>query len=162
MVDLRGNLGGYRTRRHAVLGAFVSPSTWPEEREGAWSMAGRFDVVPAMPIVRVRNVIDVSVAVMVDGLSFSASLLLADALEHGVRRVCSVVRRWVCAEGARAIRRPCFSLVPASSLDSRRQTELGSAPLPHSLFRMMQGAMPPALVEQSGSVASVFDLEQAR
>lgn len=129
MVDLRGNLGGYRTRRHAVLGAFASPSTWPEEREGAWSMAGRFDVVPAMPIVRVRNVIDVPVAVMVDGLSFSASLLLADALEHcveaGVFGCAPLGLRGGCSGNPE----PVF--LPGSGIEvliPRRQTELGSAP----------------------------------
>lgn len=80
MLDLRGNLGGYRTRRHAVLQAFLATELWPEEREGAWSMAGAFEAVPVMPVVRTKRPMDVSVAVMLDGGSFSASLLLADAL----------------------------------------------------------------------------------
>lgn len=127
MVDLRGNLGGYRTRRHAVLGAFASPSTWPEEREGGWSMAGRFDVVPAMPIARVRNVMDVPVAVMLDGLSFSASLLLAEALEHsvgaGVFGCAPLGLRGGCSGNPESV------FLPGSSLEvliPNRQTELGS------------------------------------
>ena len=77
-------------------------------------MAGRFDVVPAMPIVRVRNVIDVSVAVMVDGLSFVPPSCLLTRSSTVSGRVCSVVRRWVCAEGARGNPEPVFLLVPAS------------------------------------------------
>ncbi len=80
MLDLRGNLGGYRTRRHAVLQAFVSTESWPEEQEGAWSMAGAIEAVPVMPIVRTKRPMVVPVAVLLDGGSFSASLLLADAL----------------------------------------------------------------------------------
>ena len=129
MVDLRGNLGGYRTRRHAVLGAFASPSTWPEEREGAWSMAGRFDVVPAMPIARVRNVIDVPVAVMLDGLSFSASLLLAEALEHSVGAGVFGCAPLGLRGGCSGNPEPVF--LPGSGIEVLipiRQTELGSAP----------------------------------
>ena len=80
MLDLRGNLGGYRTRRHAVLQAFLAAELWPQEREGAWSMAGAFEAVPVMPVVRTKRPMDVPVAVLLDGGSFSASLLLADAL----------------------------------------------------------------------------------
>ncbi|MGB0509823.1 MAG: hypothetical protein ACPGGB_02790 [Flavobacteriales bacterium] len=129
MVDLRGNLGGYRTRRHAILGVFASPSAWPEEREGAWSMAGRFDVVPAMPIARVRRVIDAPVAVMLDGLSFSASLLLADALEHSVGAGvfgCAPLGLHAGCSG-----NPEPVLLPGSGIEvliPKRQTKLGSAP----------------------------------
>lgn len=135
MVDLRGNLGGYRTRRHAVLGAFASPSTWPEEREGEWSMAGRFDVVPAMPIARVRNVIDVPVAVMLDGLSFSASLLLADALEHSVGAGVFGCAPLGLRGGCSGNPEPVF--LPGSGIEvliPNRQTELGSdSPAPFAL-----------------------------
>lgn len=129
MLDLRGNLGGYRTRRHAVLGAFVSPSAWPEERERAWSMAGGFDVVPDMPIVRVRRVMNVPVAVILDGLSFSASLLLADALEHsvgaGVFGCAPLGFRGGCSGN------PEIVFLPGSGIEiliPKRQTELGSVP----------------------------------
>ena len=128
MLDLRGNLGGYRTRRHAVLGAFVSPSAWPEERERAWSMAGGFDVVPDMPIVRVRRVMNVPVAVILDGLSFSASSCLHDALEHSVGAGVFGCAPLGFRGGVRAIRRSCFSLVRHRDLDPQRQTELGSVP----------------------------------
>ena len=82
MLDLRGNLGGFRSRRHAVLGVFLAVPQWPEERELAWSdTLSVEDVVEAMPLVRTSKVLAKPLAVMVDGLSFSASLLLADALE---------------------------------------------------------------------------------
>lgn len=130
MVDLRGNLGGYRMRRHAVLGAFASPATWPEEREGAWSMSGRFDVVPAMPIARVRRVMDVPVAVMLDGLSFSASLLLAEALEFSVEAGVFGCAPLGLRGGCSGNPEPVF--LPGSGIEvliPKRQTELGSAPL---------------------------------
>ena len=82
MLDLRGNLGGFRSRRHAVLGVFLAVPQWPEEREREWSdTLSVEDVVEAMPLVRTSKVLAKPVAVMVDGLSFSASLLLADAME---------------------------------------------------------------------------------
>lgn len=80
MLDLRGNLGGYRTRRHAVLGAFLSEEGWPEEAEGAWEPMARLEAVSPMPLVRTRRPISVPAAVLLDGGSFSASLLLSDAL----------------------------------------------------------------------------------
>lgn len=81
MLDLRGNLGGYRTRRHAVLSFWLAPDLWPEERERAWGSAdSEFEPVPAMPLVRASRQSGASLAVLVDGLSFSASLLLVDAL----------------------------------------------------------------------------------
>ena len=129
IVDLRGNLGGYRTRRHAVLGAFVDVLDWPEEREGEWSTAGRFDVVPAMPLVHVQRVVDVPVAVMLDGLSFSASLLLAEALEHsadaGVFGCAPLGLRGGCSGNPEAVRLPGSGI---EVLIPKRQTELGNAP----------------------------------
>lgn len=80
LLDLRGNLGGYRTRRHAVLAAFLDVSLWPLEKEGLWSLSSSKEVVPPMPLVRVSRPLEVPVAVLLDGMSFSASLLLADAL----------------------------------------------------------------------------------
>ena len=80
MLDLRGNLGGYRTRRHAVLSAFLDVESWPVEMEGPWSLDTLMEPVPPMPLVQVSRPLDVPVAVMLDGMSFSASLLLADAL----------------------------------------------------------------------------------
>ena len=86
MLDLTGNLGGFRSRRHAVLGVFLDPSLWPEEREAQWgdSLVGE-EVVPAMPLVRSSRVMESPLVVMLDGLSFSASLLLADALKAAGR-----------------------------------------------------------------------------
>ena len=80
MLDLRGNLGGFRTRRHAVLGGFLDSEFWPLELEGNWDMHGEVERVPPMPVVRVRRPLRRPLAVMLDGGSFSASLLLADAL----------------------------------------------------------------------------------
>ena len=80
MLDLRGNLGGFRTRRHAVLGGFLDREAWPLELEGNWDMEGGVERVPPMPLVRVRRPLRRPVAVVLDGGSFSASLLLADAL----------------------------------------------------------------------------------
>lgn len=81
MLDLRGNLGGLRTRRHAVLSFFLEMKYWPEERERAWNAEEQdFSLVSPMPAVRPKRPVDLPVAIMVDGLSFSASLLLADAL----------------------------------------------------------------------------------
>jgi len=82
LLDLRGNLGGFRTRRHAVLGFFLPQSDWPEEREAEYNSGGLDSsrCVSPMPAVRVPKVHAASLAVLVDGLSFSASLLLLDAL----------------------------------------------------------------------------------
>lgn len=82
LLDVRGNLGGFRTRRHAVLSFFLPPSEWPEEREVAFSGPGQplEAVIPCMPALRVSKRHAGPVAVLVDGLSFSASLLLADAI----------------------------------------------------------------------------------
>ena len=104
MLDLRGNLGGYRTRRHAVLQAFLATELWPEEREGSWSMAGAFEAVPVMPVVRTKRPLGVPVAVMLDGGSFSAS---SSWLTHCCFRgghACLDVRPWDC-EGAVLARR---------------------------------------------------------
>jgi len=81
MLDLRGNLGGLRTRRHAVLSFFLDVEYWPLEHERPWN-AGEADFkpVPCMPAVRMNRPVEFPVAVLVDGLSFSASLLLTDAL----------------------------------------------------------------------------------
>lgn len=80
MLDLRGNMGGFRTRRHAVLGGFLDSEAWPLELEGNWNMEGDVERVPPMPLVRVRRPLRRPLAVVLDGASFSASLLLADAL----------------------------------------------------------------------------------
>lgn len=81
MLDLRGNLGGYRTRRHAVLSYWLAPGCWPEERERGWMAAdGEFEPVPAMPLVKASRPSGARLAILVDGLSFSATLLLVDAL----------------------------------------------------------------------------------
>lgn len=82
LLDLRGNLGGFRTRRHAVLSFFLSQAEWPEERESKIGADDKFlgPLIPPLPALRVHRRTDVPLAVMVDGLSFSASLLLADAL----------------------------------------------------------------------------------
>jgi len=80
MLDLRGNLGGYRTRRHAVLGAFLPEEDWPEEVEGSWMPMAGLEAVSPMPLVQTRRPISVPIAVLLDGGSFSASLLLSDAL----------------------------------------------------------------------------------
>lgn len=86
LLDLRGNLGGYRTRRHAVLAAFVKPAEWPVEQERPWGEQGAaLTEVPAMPALKRLRPIEAPLAVMVDGLSFSASLLLVDALLHAER-----------------------------------------------------------------------------
>lgn len=86
LLDLRGNSGGFRTRRHAVLAAFVKESEWPVEQEGAWRRTDDvFIEVPPMPSTKCRRPIEAPLAVMVDGLSFSASLLLVDALLHAGR-----------------------------------------------------------------------------
>ncbi len=86
LLDLRGNLGGYRTRRHAVLAAFLTEDQWPRESERPWGTGDSTWIeVPPMPSVRFRRPLDVPLAVLVDGLSFSASLLLADALLHSER-----------------------------------------------------------------------------
>ena len=81
LLDLRGNLGGFRTRRHAVLSVFLDPADWPIEYERTW---GRQDTtwteVPPMPLTSCGRPLDVPLAVLLDGLSFSASLLLTDAL----------------------------------------------------------------------------------
>ena len=92
-------------------------------------MEGRFDVVPAMPIARVRNVIDVPVAVMLDGLSFSASLLLAYALEHSVGAGVFGCAPLGLRGGCSGNPEPVF--LPGSSIEvliPNRQTELGSEP----------------------------------
>ncbi len=82
LLDLRGNLGGLRTRRHAVLSFFLEPAKWPVEREASFGNADEAfaAVIPPMPALRVARHCDVPLAVLVDGLSFSASLLLADAV----------------------------------------------------------------------------------
>lgn len=139
MLDLRGNLGGFRSRRHAVLGVFLDSELWPVEREGKWSMDGEFDEVPAMPQASVRRVLDVPVAVLLDGLSFSASLLLANALEESGR-----ARVFGCAPlGGRGgcSGNPESWTLPGSGLEvliPRRQTELGL--LPASEFDLPAGA----------------------
>ena len=129
MLDLRGNLGGFRSRRHAVLGVFLDSEAWPVEREGKWSMDGEFDEVPAMPLASVRRSLDVPVAVLLDGLSFSASLLLANALEETGR-----ARVFGCAPlGGRGgcSGNPESWTLPGSRLEvliPSRQTELGVLP----------------------------------
>lgn len=129
MLDLRGNLGGFRSRRHAVLGVFLDSESWPVEREGKWSMDGKFDEVPAMPLAPVRRVLDVPVAVLLDGLSFSASLLLAQSLEESGR-----ARVFGCAPlGGRGgcSGNPDSWTLPGSGLEvliPSRQTELGVLP----------------------------------
>lgn len=129
MLDLRGNLGGFRSRRHAVLGVFLDSESWPVEREGKWSMDGEFDEVPAMPLASVRRALDVPVAVMLDGLSFSASLLLAQSLEESGR-----ARVFGCAPlGGRGgcSGNPESWTLPGSGLEvliPSRQTELGVLP----------------------------------
>lgn len=85
MLDLRGNLGGYRTRRHAVLGVFLDEAEWPEEKEGRWTPRPEWSVVPHMPLVVTRRLCDMPLAVLLDGGSFSASLLLAGALREAGR-----------------------------------------------------------------------------
>lgn len=82
MLDLRGNLGGFRTRRHAVLSFFLAPSEWPVEMESEFGVNGEITerVIPPMTALKVSKRTDVPLAVLVDGLSFSASLLLADAV----------------------------------------------------------------------------------
>jgi len=81
MLDLRGNLGGYRTRRHAVLSFWLALDRWPQERERGWTSGeGEFETVPATPLVRANRPSGANLAILVDGLSFSASLLLVDAL----------------------------------------------------------------------------------
>lgn len=86
MLDLRGNLGGFRTRRHAVLSFFLAHEFWPEERERPWAGGEQdFKSVSPMPAVRSNRPVEWPVAVLVDGLSFSASLLLVDALLHRQR-----------------------------------------------------------------------------
>lgn len=86
LLDLRGNLGGFRTRRHSVLSAFLPESAWPEEWECGWGESPAGEVrVEAMPTYRVREPLDLPLAVLLDGLSFSASLLLTDALLHAGR-----------------------------------------------------------------------------
>lgn len=89
VLDLSGNMGGYRSRRHAVLSAFALAEYWPEEQERVFgSPESPFERVPGMPFVRVRHPLDSPLAVVIDGLSFSASLLLVDALlEMGRARV---------------------------------------------------------------------------
>lgn len=87
LLDLRGNLGGFRTRRHAVLGFFLAQSEWPEEREARYNAGGLEPsrLVPPMPALRVSMAHSAPLAVLVDGLSFSASLLLVDALQMSGR-----------------------------------------------------------------------------
>lgn len=81
MLDLRGNLGGYRTRRHAVLSFWLALDRWPQERERGWiSGDAEFETVPVTPLVRANRPLGANLAILVDGLSFSASLLLVDAL----------------------------------------------------------------------------------
>ena len=82
LLDMSGNLGGFRSRRHAVLSCFLDPMDWPAEMERDWEAVvdGPWEDVPSMPIVALSTDEDVRLAVLVDGLSFSASLLLADAL----------------------------------------------------------------------------------
>ena len=82
LLDLSGNLGGFRSRRHAVLSCFLDPMDWPAEMERDWDAAGDapWEDVPAMPVTALSTDEGVRLAVLVDGLSFSASLLLADAL----------------------------------------------------------------------------------
>ena len=81
LLDLRGNLGGFRTRRHAVLGVFLDPSEWPLEYERGWGLQDTaWSAVPPMPLISNGRPLDVPLAVLLDGLSFSASLLLTDAL----------------------------------------------------------------------------------
>lgn len=80
MLDLRGNTGGYRSRRHSVLGLFLSNEEWPLETERHWGHEAPFEPVEDGSLVRSKRTVRVPLSVMVDGLSFSASLLLADAL----------------------------------------------------------------------------------
>ena len=67
MLDLRGNLGGYRTRRHAVLGVFLDEAGWPEEKEGRWTTRPEWGVVPHMPLVETKRICDKPLAVLLDG-----------------------------------------------------------------------------------------------
>lgn len=86
LLDLRGNLGGYRTRRHAVLHALVAPSRWPQEWDRKWGdKDAKMEEVPPMPAVKTSRRMEAPLAVVVDGLSFSASLLLVDALNFADR-----------------------------------------------------------------------------
>ena len=80
MLDLRGNTGGYRSRRYSVLGLFLSKEKWPLETERLWGGEAPFETVEGGALVRSKRAVHVPLSVMVDGLSFSASLLLADAL----------------------------------------------------------------------------------
>ena len=129
MLDLRGNLGGFRTRRHAVLGAFVRAEEWSDEWEGAWSMDGDFERVSPAPLIRVSRPLEGPVAVLLDGLSFSASLLLAQSLEEsgraGVFGCAPLGGRGGCSGN------PVSAILPGSGLEvlvPSRQTELGSFP----------------------------------
>lgn len=86
VLDLRGNLGGFRSRRHAVLSAFVPCQEWPGEWERPWGgNEMQEEAVEPMPLFEVKQPLDARMAVLVDGLSFSASLLLTDALLHAGR-----------------------------------------------------------------------------
>lgn len=87
LLDLTGNLGGFRTRRHAVLSQLLDVHDWPQERERPWAATdAQWTDIPPMPAVRNRRPPLVGpVAVLVDGLSFSAALLLTDALLYAGR-----------------------------------------------------------------------------
>lgn len=85
MLDLRGNMGGYRTRRHAALAVFLDENKWPIEQESTWRLQEDIGRIRPMPLVRTSRTCVQPLAVMLDGLSFSASLLLADALLLGER-----------------------------------------------------------------------------
>ena len=127
MLDLRGNLGGYRSRRHAVLGAFVSVQDWVAEREMEWVDGAVFEPVPPMPVVRAKRPLGHAVAVLLDGLSFSASLLLAQSLEASGRASvfgCAPLGQRGGCSGS-----PLSFFLPGSALEvliPTRQTQLGN------------------------------------
>lgn len=139
MLDLRGNLGGYRTRRHAVLGAFVPLAEWEPEQEKEWASDADFESVPPMPLVRVRRPLRKPVAVLLDGLSFSASLLLAQSLETSGRASvfgCAPLGQYGGCSG-----NPLSFFLPGSGLEvllPTRQTRLGASA--SGPFRLPSGA----------------------
>lgn len=127
MLDLRGNLGGYRSRRHAVLGAFVPVGDWVAEREMEWVDGAVFEPVPPMPVVRAKRPLGHAVALLLDGLSFSASLLLAQSLEASGRASvfgCAPLGQRGGCSGS-----PLSFFLPGSGLEvliPTRQTQLGN------------------------------------
>ncbi len=81
LLNLCGNLGGYRSRRHAVLSAWLSAEECPMELERQWGdSAIAWSEIPMMPLVGLGGSSELPVAILLDGMSFSASLLLTDAL----------------------------------------------------------------------------------